>query len=333
MPPEQNERARALGQDVASKLARRDWVQGSIIPELNARDRKSEASLLALHYASTWGVKNREPLSPFDRCWQAADRLGITQGMTPKESRRTATQLSRGEHPTLRIALPNSKERGRYRLLATVTDRRRTPVKVVQVWRERDIQVFTPEGECYYSAPQNDVGSLMFQLCRVNDRMRELGNDPAQVALRAAFFYSVGNKCIHPFVDANHRAFDRFLEAEFARAGIELNLPQDSSGNIPPDSRIKVLASNVVTNLLRLSGLPLFRYRQTRQQEMLYQNILSVRLQELISKNTQLPIFLYLWSLMAAELLKHTPTSGWESTINGYFRQAEGAGVIVQHRR
>lgn len=290
--------ARAFDVESSKKLATQEWVRRSIIPKLIARQAGAERSLLVLHYASTWNLQNNDKLPLPDRYQKVIEELRVAEVKSDKEI---------GRRSKVKIDLPSERGRGRYRVLADIMEDTNGEIRKQRIWQFRAIQHFTREEEFVYIAPQKDIDLLMPKLSKEYDSMETMSRNPVDTALNLAFFYTIGNKLIHPFIDGNHRAFDRFLEYGFAKANIPFKIPQDQSGNIPKEERFRVWTGNFVTNFLRVNNLPLFSYMPSRTTYDVYQEGLTKSLSTLIEKRLKDPFFNYLYAAIAGELLKWTP--------------------------
>lgn len=284
--------SKAFDSNSLQKLATQEWVRQSIIPKLILRGLPTEISLLTLHNTSTWKLKNQEILSPDQR------RQEILEQVRALDIRSKEIQIT----PAIK------KDRGAYRLLGDISLKGKNGEEIKQsIWRFRAIEIVTSQGPFMYIAPQQEVNNLMRNLCQTYDSLEAKGNNPVDVALRLAFMYGVGESIIHPFVDGNHRAFDRFLEYGFAKAGIKFKLPQDDTVNIPVEERFRVILANLGTNLLVKENLSLFRNMPPDYIYRDYQRKLTGGIRRLIEKELTDPFYLWFYAKIAEEMLKWTP--------------------------
>lgn len=318
-----------------AKAATQDWVRTSIIPELVKRDYGSERVLNILHYTATYGLENQAVPTQFVAYREAADEMGLLNGVSSRESSKRVHKLMDNRDPDVKVRLAGKKARGRYRKIADVQIPRLDSDKKVPLWRMRAIQVFTREGEMAYIAPQLKIDELMTSLGEEYDAMETRGADGAlDVAMRLAYFYTIGNRIIHPYEDANHRAFDRFLEYGFAKKGIPFELPQDETGNIPLDDLFRARTTNFAFNFLTKLRLPLFETQQDYQRfgRDRYQNFLYMGIQELIESKFNNPSNTFFYALVAEQILKWTGQDHTEEIQKIQQKAIEDGNLTVVHR-
>lgn len=303
-------RARNFDVESRKNSATQEWVRKSIIPRLISENLPAEKVLKILHRASTWRVQNQDVASPRKTKEAVLTSLGLTD-----------------RRSDVSIELPPPSGRGRYRLTARV--RARNPNNTLQVsdiWQLRGLEVTASKGfRAVYIAPHKDVNELMQKLCESYDSLTQKTSDVVDIAMGLAYFYAIGNKLIHPFMDGNHRAFNRFLEYGLAKAGASFKMPQDKTGNIPVQEGVNVWLGNFTTNFLRVNGLPLFVYSPSEKDMAIYQKLLTNSLANLINQKLTDPFFLYFYASMAGILLKWTG-GNWEERISSIQREAMQRG-------
>jgi len=289
------------------KFTTQEWVRQSIIPKLIERQAPSERSLSVLHYASTWNLQNNDRLPLSRRYEEVVRESSLARGKSDRQINKMTQQIIDSTHSKVKISLPSERGRGRYRVLGDVEEDLNGKLRKQRIWEFRAVNMIIRQGTFSYITPQKDVDGLMSKLCQEYDSLEARSEEPADNAINLAYFYTIGNKLIHPFVDGNHRAFDRFLEYGFAKANIPFSIPQDQSGNIPKEERFRVLTANFVTNFLRINNLPLFYYKPPRAAFDAYQEKLTKLLNTLIGQKLNDPFSVYLYAAIAGELLKWTP--------------------------
>lgn len=318
--------------EVSSKLEVQDWVRESIIPKLIEREIPAERALLALHYAATWGLKSKEGGSTLRiRIQEILEESEFYSGERPTTLRKLAKLVARGEAEDTRIIMPTKSGRGRYRLFGIVEEGTEDKARRDHVWHYRAIQLFMREGEAAYIAPNRRIDGLMESLCAGYDELEKTGNQPVDVALRQAYIYLIGIHLVHPFIDGNHRAFDRFLEYGFKKAEIPLTLPQDQTGNIPYEAYCRVVAANFTRDFLVSNDLPIFIAQPPKEVEQDYQNKLVHAVDKAVKEKLDNPASRYFYSLFAGELLKYTGRD-FSAEISSIQKQAikEGNMVVVR---
>lgn len=303
------ERVNTFDLEEPRKLAAQEWVRRSIIPNLIERLTPTESALLYLHYAATWKIENKDKSPLRLQHQQILELSDFAKRMSGNQIERLSRQTARGQSPEIRIILPPAKGRGRYRTLGRIEIQNPNGDTTKEtVWHSRAIEMFTREGPRRYAVPQRNVDVLMFKLCQAYDYLeKQGGNNPVSTALRLAFFYTIGNLLIHPFIDGNHRAFDRFLEYGFAKSKIPFKLPQDSKSNIPFQEMFRVFSTNLLLNFLPENDLSLFGTEITRETNYVYQQKLVESIKNSIEGKLSDPFYLYWYAIIAGELLKWTP--------------------------
>lgn len=319
-----------------AKAATQDWVRTSIIPELVKRDYGSERVLNVLHYTATYGLENQAVPTEFVAYREAAEEIGFLDGASSsKESSRRVHKLIDNRDPDIKVRLAGKKARGRYRKIGYAQVPRLDPDKKIPLWRFRAVQVFTREGERFYVAPQMGVDTLMSSLGEEYDMMDAQGDGGAvDTAMRLAYFYAIGNKIIHPYEDANHRAFDRFLEYGFAKKDIPFNLPQDETGNIPIDELFRSRIGSLVFSFLNKIRLPLFETTEDYQRfgRDRYQNYLNMGIGELIESKFNNPNNTFFYALVAEQILKWTGQDHAEEIQEIQQKAIKEGNIAVVHR-
>jgi hypothetical protein len=310
--------SKAFEIDHESKLATQKWVRQSIFPKLIEKRLPAEISLLTLHNTSTWRLSNQEALSP-DQCRQKTlDQIRIL-GIKNKD---------------IQITPSIKKDRGTYRLLSDIKQKGINGEEIKQhIWSFRAIDIITSQGSFAYIAPQQEIDSLMYDLCQIYDSLETKSNNPVDVALRLAFMYGIGENIIHPFLDGNHRAFDRFLEYGFEKAGIEFKLPQDNTANIPAEEIFRVSLANLTVNFLIKENLTLFKSIPPDHIHRDYQRRLTGGIKRLVQKQFTDPRYLWFYAKIAGELLKWTPDDHAKEILNMQEKAQRDGGFEILHRR
>jgi len=288
-----------------------NWVRDSIIPSIIKHNLSTERSLLILHRCSTYYSRPPEDI-PFE---ETVKDILLNSSLSDQKSQKEIGQLSKKiiDHKSpITLSIPPKHFRGRYRELGTINynDKKKTKEKVWQ-YRGTSILRQTPAGDILfaYIAPKQNINFYMKTLCENYDQLRtqNIDNDPVQTAMNLSYFYGIGNQIIHPFSDGNHRAFDRFLELEFARINVPFVLPQDQSCNIPDSEAFKSRRANLLINFLRLNNMSLFTERPDNRQESNHQRILDKSIKEIINNGVyKYPFYTYSYSLIAEQMLKWT---------------------------
>lgn len=319
--------------EAGRKLATQEWVRRSIIPKLIKRLTPTEKCLLDLHYASTWGIGSEKSRPGFQH-QQIFELSDYAREMSANRVVKLAQETAGHRHSSIQIILPSEKGRGRYRVLGQIEIQNPNGGTTREtVWHFRGIEIYTREGSREYVAPRQDVDVLMSKLCQAYDDLeKQEGNNPVSTALRLAFFYTIGNVFIHPFIDGNHRAFDRFLEYGFTKSKIPFKLPQDSKGNIPFEEMFRIFSTNLLSNFLQENGLPLFRTKPTRKTDDAYQQKLIESIKSLIGKKLSDPFYLYWYATIAGELLKWTPNDQKSQILALQERTQKSGNFIVRYR-
>ncbi len=300
--------------DPVTKAQTQQWVRESITPRLVAANADTERALRVLHYASTWNL-NSSGTTEAEKMDELAQKLGVQSS------------------ETVQITPSPRSERGRYRLIGSVRFKDGASERTQSASRFRAVQIFTRMGEMGYVTPNRDIDILMDQLCRNYSALEVTGNHPVKLAMRLAYFYTIGTLFIHPFADGNHRAFDRFLEYAFSKAGRKIKLPQDETGNIPYADRFRILTTNTLTNFLSRKDLSLFNVQPPDDFLTSYDVRLNQSLRELISSRLNDPFYRFFYAATAREILKWTGNDH-AGEINDIQAKAQKEGNFqVIHRR
>ncbi len=306
------------------------WVHESIFPSMLQRPQKVEHDLLVLHRAATWGVEPPH-LSPEVRVEQLLKKTEFAEGKSDREMKQLARRVAQGNHGTIRVDLSSPSAKGRYRVLGTITHLEKNQKKTKKIWDFRAIEIITQtvagDKISTYSTPQDSVDTLMGSLCdsfQSYSQKAYLDRDPVALAVAAAMFYTIGNKFIHPFSDGNHRSFDRILELSFQRIGVPIELPRDTTINIPRESPIRTTTVNCLLNFLRNNSLPL-NMPDTHPQYKHYQKTLTSAIQKLITDGLDDPFYRYFYALTAENILSWTGLN-YSQEIRGVQDQAQKEG-------
>jgi hypothetical protein len=316
------------------KMEVQDWVRKSIIPSIIEHNLDVERSLLVLHRCSTYSSQKNENGSYEEKIKDILLNSSLSDEKCEKDIKQLAKKIISNKSP-ITLSIPPSHFRGRYRELGTINYNNKKNEKVWQ-YRATGIITQTPIGETLssYIAPRQNIDFYMKNLC-INYRAlksKNINNDPVETAMNLAYFYGIGNQIIHPFTDGNHRAFDRFLELEFARINIPIKLPQDQSCNIPISEAFRNRRANLLKNFLRLNNLGIFETKPNHLQESNYQRILDKAIKELINNSVyEYPFYTYSYSLIAEEILKWTGQD-FTDRINKIKDTAQQKGGFVVHR-
>lgn len=321
-----------FAQDPTQKLNTKQRIRQSIIPQLNKGRIPSEKSLKVLHLEATKGVEGAPPISVEERYLEIAEEILRRQNVPVTGAPLFAEALRREEVPYLRVKVPSGLGRGRYRLLgeAIALDNGRE-VASISFWDFRSIKVTISNGEGMYVAPSLEVAFLMSNLSAKYDLLARKANNPVSLAIALAYYYSMGKQLIHPFEDGNTRAFDLFLEKEFLRIGVELNIPQDESVNIPMEERFRIYVANFCNNFLRVNNLRLFQSIPSRFQADTYQNQLVHALKRDIKVGLDDPFYKYMYLLTAGGLLKWTPNPHEDQIESLKEATIKEGNIVVEH--
>ncbi|MEP7103626.1 MAG: hypothetical protein ABI721_02885 [Candidatus Dojkabacteria bacterium] len=278
-----------------------DYIRMEIVPEIIGRDKDSESTLLLLHRLATAGSnpKGERKITRTMQILQAS-------GLIAKPDEKIAHRALSDKHSSIKVKLAPNHGRGHYRLLGTVY---KDGEEVKKVWLERAIAILRKGSteSSMYVAPSMEVDVLMSALGQAFDQLEQRLQTPEYIALIVAFFYTIGNKFIHPFKDGNHRAFDRFIETFFWKHGIPIELPQDESSNIPLDEIVRVWEINCLLNFLKINGLPLNFIAKTKREEDIYHARLTVGIFNLINSGLSDPNYLFFYLNVAEQFLSWVP--------------------------
>lgn len=134
------------------------------------------------------------------------------------------------------------------------------------------------DGPLYYP-PIFNIHKLMASVGSRYDNSMINANNIRQSANAVATFYFWGLAMVHPFLGANHRAFDRFLEYSFAKKGHRLNIPQNETLNIPNDNPFNVELYKTRREFLKGASLDRPRFNPKKPEDiknwLLYQSELN----------------------------------------------------------
>jgi hypothetical protein len=323
-------KANNLFQTDAPKTATQRWVRSQIFPRLAERGYSSEKNLKILHRASTWGIEGREERLLVAEVYDILEKNGLGY-LSAKEKLAIA---SGQEHPLVRVVYPPSI-RGRYRLRSRIIVSTPGGGVVKNDWASRAIHVKARGQDFAYDAPHLELDELMGRLCQGYDLLAEKIEDPESLAISLGYFYSIGKNLIHPFFDGNHRAFERFLEFEFYKRNLELDMPQDESSNIPLNDPIRTWVAEVMINFLRVNSLDLFSIDSRPSLEMreVYQKRLRASLLRTIEDRLDDPLFMYIYIGIAKEMLKWTRYDKTEFLEKLQSQLAKKSGLTVIHKK
>ncbi len=106
-----------------------------------------------------------------------------------------------------------------------------------------------------YYPPIFNIHKLMFNIGLSFDTSYQQAMDMSDVSQAVAEFYFWGLVMVHPYLGANHRAFDRFTEYAFSKKGFNVRTPLDATLNIPKGSRFNLALYKQRKFILEQAGL------------------------------------------------------------------------------
>jgi hypothetical protein len=156
--------------------------------------------------------------------------------------------------------------------------------------------------------------------------------------MNLAFIHTIGKLIMHPFTDGNHRAFDRFLELEFAKIKTKLDIPQDETSNVPRDSIFRSRQASLILNLLNNNDLSKYlnlNIRHNKKEFTIYQEKLSKAVSELIEKGVNSdPHYRFLYAYIAGDILSWTNFNQFDQIGKIIITaQKEGNFDVIHQRR
>jgi hypothetical protein len=222
-----------------------------LIPELAARENDTERYLNLFH---TLGTLHCPPLD-FETALSMEGFISDYSGSEPMPL------IEFEETKPGRFTRYDNYVRGGYRILGTFPPNPKMAeyADPAKTYFLGGIPVSTkdyhlPDGPLYYP-PVFNLHKLMFTTATNFDSRYEAATSRKDVSQAIADFYFWGLVMIHPYIGANHRAFDRFLEYAFYRKGFDIKTPLDNTLNIPPQTRFNTAMFEERKRLLEMAGL------------------------------------------------------------------------------
>jgi hypothetical protein len=237
------------------------------IPELISNKTSTLELLNNLHFEST--QESFSGIHPLQFRANAAQTAMLAVGFLPSDSIQTYDPIHvLGVTSQLELAGAlkiHTETRGTSRKVATINtfnhNLQRFDKERVDIYSQQDLRV---DDNNLYLTPIFGVDKLMKALAKTYDQdIRNTASD-GQFAEAVSRFYLIGISIIHPFIDGNARAFELFLEAEFLKRGMNLELPRDSRGKLErTKSPGQEFDQRYDTEFAKRYGIQLFPYRQT----------------------------------------------------------------------
>jgi len=327
-----------------TKLAVQNWVREIIIPQIIERGEgayTSEQELLILHRCATKGVILPSPESELTRTEDLLLDSSLANQYPEKDLKQLAKKILNPNKSTpVTVSLARHDHRGMYRLEGTITHGNNKKPKIETIWQDRGFKIDNGNISWIYPAPLYNVDVLMKQLCQKYDQQKNLINENKLIdtAMNLAFIHTIGKLIMHPFTDGNHRAFDRFLELEFAKIKTKLDIPQDETSNVPRDSIFRSRQASLILNLLNNNDLSKYlnlNIRHNKKEFTIYQEKLSKAVSELIEKGVNSdPHYRFLYAYIAGDILSWTNFNQFDQIGKIIITaQKEGNFDVIHQRR
>lgn len=217
-------------------------VKKHIIPALIGRDYPAEKSLKTLHRAGTW---YSQP-GTLEQNFLNETYIALYAGLfpLPRNPYVLIEHLNRIKKDKDRFKPYGYALKGCYRILGGFAPNTKISSIVEETSEEFTGAIpvrskdYQKEESLFYYPPVFNIDRTMNLIGTNYDQASTNADSKELIATNVARFYFLGMAMVHPFIGGNHRGFDRFIEYAFAKKGIEVQLPQNNTLNIPNDDPV-----------------------------------------------------------------------------------------------